>query len=147
MIKQFTSNGYMYTLKGSGLDLSMIKINGKDLTHYLAYGTKVGEYDVSVDSGRKSNANGVMVLNVVATKYRIDMVTRPLTDDEQVDFFKEIRKNPVMTVEFLNPFTKEWDTITCYRGDRGATPHMPFLGEKGYVGLIYDGVTQAIIEM
>ena len=88
-----------------------------------------------------------MVLNVIATKYRIDLATRPLTQDEVIDFFKEIMKRPApISVEFLNPFTGEWKTIQCYRGDRTAQTLLPYKTPDGTIQ-IYNPISQAVIEL
>ena len=147
MIKEFTNNGYKYVLASPSVVISKVKINNVDISKYLTNSSKSGWYDVSKNSGRNvSNADGTMILNVIATKYRIDLVTRPLTVDELVDFFAEIIKSPTMTVEFLNPFTKEWKTINCYRGDRTAQSMLPYETVDGLIEL-YNPITQAIIEL
>lgn len=147
MIKEFTNNGYKYVLASPSVVISKVKINNVDISKYLTNSSKIGWYDVSKNSGRNvSNADGTMILNVIATKYRIDLVTRPLTEDELVDFFAEIIKSPTMTVEFLNPFTKEWKTINCYRGDRTAQSMLPYETVDGLIEL-YNPITQAIIEL
>ena len=91
-----------------------------------------------------------MILNVVSTKYRLDLVTRPLTSDEVVDFFSEIIKRPEMKVEFLNPFTKTWKTIQCYRGDRAVQAYAPFPfmeDTKKVLIELFNPVSQALIEL
>ena len=87
-----------------------------------------------------------MVLNVINTKWRIDLVSRPLTDDEVVDFYAEIIKAPTLSVDFLNPFTKQWQNITCYRGDRAAQSMLPYITPDGIVEL-YNPASQAVIEL
>lgn len=147
VIKEFTSNGYKYVLASPALVVSKVKLNNVDISKYLSNQTKVGWYDVSKNSGRDTtNADGTMILNVISTKYRLDLVTRPLTEDEIVDFFTEIIKAPTLTVQFLNPFTKTWKTISCYRGDRTAQAMLPYNTPDGLVEL-YNAVTQAIIEL
>lgn len=147
MIKEFINESYRYVLSGPILTLSKVKLNGVDITKYLTNKSKVSWYDVSKNSGRDTtNADGTMVLNVIATKYRLDLVTRPLTEDELVDFFSEIIKSPTLEVEFLNPFDKQWKTIQCYRGDRIAQSMLPYETEDGLVEL-YNPITQALIEL
>lgn len=147
MIKEFINGSYRYILSSPSLIISKVKLNGVDISKYLSNQSKVGWYDVSKNSGRDiSNADGTMVLNVISTKYRLDLVTRPLTEDEIVDFFAEIIKAPTLTVEFLNPFTKTWKTIQCYRGDRSAQSMLPYQTEEGLVEL-YNPISQAIIEL
>lgn len=148
MIKEFVNGSYRYVLSGPTLILSKVKLNGVDISKYLTNQSKVSWYDVSKNSGRDTtNADGTMVLNVIATKYRLDLATRPLTEDEMVDFFAEIIKKPApIEVEFLNPFDKKWKTIQCYRGDRNAQSMLPYLTSDGLVEL-YNPITQAIIEL
>lgn len=148
MIKEFTNGTYRYVLSGPSLRLSKVKLNGVDITKYLSNQSAVGEYDVSKNSGRDvTTANGTMILNVLATKYRLDLITRPLTEDEVVDFYAEIRKKPApITVEFLNPFDKKWKTIKCYRGDRSAQSMLPYIIDGQLVEL-YNPISQAIIEL
>lgn len=147
MIKEFTNNGYRYVLAGPVLTVSKVKLNGIDISKYLSNQTKVSWYDVSKNSGRDTtNADGTMVLNVINTKWRIDLVTRPLTDDEIVDFYREIIKAPTLTVDFKNPFTKQWQTIYCYRGDRVAQSMLPYITPDRIVEL-YNPASQAVIEL
>lgn len=148
MIKEFTSNGYKYVLAGPVVTISKVKLNGVDISKYLSNQTKMSWYDVSKNSGRDvTNADGTMVLNVINTKWRIDLVSRPLTEDENVDFYAEIIKRPApIEVDFLNPFTKQWQKITCYRGDRLAQAMLPYKTPDGYVEL-YNPASQAIIEL
>lgn len=148
MIKEFTNGEYKYVLAGPSLKLSKVKLNGVDITKYLSNKSTIGEYDVSKNSGRDvTTANGTMILNVLATKYRLDLVTRPLTEDEIVDFYTEIRKKPApIEVEFLNPFDKQWKTIQCYRGDRSAQSMLSYIIDGQLVEL-YNPISQAIIEL
>lgn len=147
MIKQFTSNGYKYVIASPVRVISKVKLNGVDISKYLSNQTKIAWYDVSKNSGREvQNANGDMVLNIINTKWRIDLVSRPLTDGEVVDFYAEIIKAPKIEVDFLNPFTKQWQHIHCYRGDRVAQPMLPYITPDGYVEL-YEPASQAVIEL
>lgn len=147
VIQQFINDGYTYKLASPALVISKVKINGVDISKYLTNASTVGWYDVSKNSGREvTTAKGKMILNVIATKYRLDLATRPLTEDEVVDFYSEIVKSPKMTVEFLNPFTKKWKTIKCYRGDRSAQSLLPY-NVNGTLIEMYNGVTQALIEL
>ena len=147
MIKEFTANGYKYVLAGPVLTISKVKLNSVDISKYLSNNTKISWYDASKNSGRDvTNADGTMVLNVINTKWRIDLATRPLTEDEIVDFFAEIIKAPTLSVDFLNPFTKQWQTISCYRGDRSVQPMLPYNTPDGLKEL-YNSVSQAIIEL
>ena len=147
MIREFINGVYRYTLASPALVVSKVRLNGVDISKYLSNNTKIAWYDVSKNSGRDvTNADGTMILNVINTKWRIDLVSRPLTDDEMVDFYAEIIKAPTLEVDFLNPFTKQWQHITCYRGDRGAQSMLPYITENGIVE-IYNPASQAIIEL
>lgn len=148
MIKEFTNNGYRYVLSSPVLVISKVKLNGVDISKYLSNQSKVAWYDVSKNSGRDTtNADGTVVLNVINTKWRLDLVTRPLTDDEVVDFYAEIIKRPApISVDFLNPFTKQWQNISCYRGDRTAQAMLPYQTPDGLVEL-YNPASQAVIEL
>lgn len=147
MIKEFVNGAYRYVLSGPVVTISKVKLNGVDISKYLSNNSKISWYDVSKNSGRDTtNADGTMVLNVINTKWRIDLVSRPLTEDEMVDFYAEIIKAPTMTVEFLNPFTKQWQTIQCYRGDRVAQSALPYVTPDGLVEL-YNPASQAVIEL
>lgn len=133
--KSFTSMNRTFSLSMSGRTLD-VSINGKDISKYLAPNTSVGWYDVSIDSGRSTNANGKMILNVVSSKYRLDLATNHLTSSEFIDFFSEIIKKPTMTITFYNPFTGSNKTITAYRGDRTANPYMPNVLSGTQIALI-----------
>lgn len=151
MIQEFVSGAYRYTLASPSMVLSKVKINNVDISKYLTNESQVGWYDVSRDSGRDTTtASGKMILNVISTKYRLDLVTRQLTRDEIVDFFAQIRLAPTMTVQFLDPFTNTWKTIQCYRGDRiaKAARVVPVKeGNNDALVEMFEGVTQAIIEL
>ena len=148
MIKEFTANGYKYVLAGPVLVVSKVKLNGVDISKYLSNNTKISWYDVSKNSGRDvTNADGTMVLNVINTKWRIDLVSRPLTDDEIVDFYAEIIKKPApISVDILKPIKKKWQNISCYRGDRLAQSMLPYITPDGIVEL-YNPASQAVIEL
>lgn len=127
--------------------VSKVKLNSVDISKYLSNNTKISWYDVSKNSGRDvTNADGTMVLNVINTKWRIDLVSRPLTDDEIIDFYAEIIKAPTLSVDFLNPFTKQWQNITCYRGDRVVQSMLPYQTPDGLIEL-YNPASQAVIEL
>lgn len=151
MIQTFSNNTYTYTLSSPSLILSQVKINGIDISKYLTDQSQVGWYDVSKNSGRDTTtADGTMILNVISQKYRLDLVTRPLTSDETIDFFAQIRIAPTMTVSFLNPFDGLWKTINCYRGDRvvqGLTTQIVQEGQTQAIVKINNSVSQALIEL
>lgn len=147
MIKEFINGTYKYSLASPSITISKVKLNGVDISKYLSNSSTIGWYDVSKNSGRDvTNADGTMILNVIATKWRLDLVTRPLTEDELIDFFAQIIIAPTITVQFLNPFTKTWKTINCYRGDRQVQSMLAY-NDNGTLVELYNGVSQAIIEL
>ena len=151
MIQEYNQGVYTYKLASPVLQLSKVKINNVDISKYLTNESRVGWYDVSKNSGRDTTtADGKMILNVISTKYRLDLVTRQLTRDEIVDFFAQIIIQPTMEVKFLNPFTNTWKTITAYRGDRSAQAAYPMKFTEGNSDVLvemFSGVTQALIEL
>ena len=147
MIQEFVNDSYVYKLASPVLVISKVKINGVDISKFLSNESKIGWYDVSKNSGRDvTNADGTMILNVINDKYRLDLVTRPLLQDEVVEFFQEIIKKPTMTVDFYNPFNGLWEIIECYRGDRSAQSMLPYNTPIGPVEL-YNSISQALIEL
>ena len=125
------------------LPLTFVEINGQDLTNYLASGSTVEWYDVSKDAGRDvTNANGDMILNVINDKYKLTLQTRPMTQSEVADFYREISKQPTMSVRFFDPYTGSMKTINAYRGNRTVTAMQPHGGE-----LLFNSFTQGIIEL
>ncbi len=151
MIQEFVQGVYKYTLASPSLVISKVKINNVDISKYLSNESQVGWYDVSKNSGRDTTtADGKMILNVISTKYRLDLVTRQLTRDEVVDFFAQIRLRPTMTVQFLDPFTNTWKTINAYRGDRTASAAYPVSVKEGNNDALvemFNPISQAIIEL
>ena len=151
MIQTFSNGVYTYTLNSPSLVLSQIKINNVDISKYLTDQTQIGWYDVSKNSGRDTTtADGTMILNVISQKYRIDLVTRPLTADETIDFFAQIKIAPTMSVSFLNPFDGQWKTINCYRGDRvvqGLMTKVATEGQTQRLVKINNSISQALIEL
>ena len=151
MIQTFSNGVYTYTLNSPALVLSQVKINNVDISKYLTDQTQIGWYDVSKNSGRDTTtADGKMILNIIAQKYRLDLVTRPLTADETKDFFAQIKIAPAMSVSFLNPFDGIWTTIDCYRGDRVVQGLMTKLTKEGQAQKlvkINNSISQALIEL
>ena len=145
MIKEFIDGKYHYTINNPSKIISKVKLNGVDISKYLTNESKISWYDVT-NNNNMTNADGTMVLNVINTKYRLDLVTRPLLQDEVIEFYKTIIDSPKITVEFLNAFTGEWKTIYGYRGDRNIQAMFPYLTQDGFVEL-YSSISQTIIEL
>lgn len=118
-----------------------------DFSEYLAEGSTVSEYDVSKNSGREvQNAKGDMILNVINTKWRLDIVTKPLTQEEIIHFFSEIVKNPKLYLKFNDPFRGGTATALFYRGDRKAEYKWSVYTTKHVInGTLYKSINMAII--
>ncbi len=95
---------------------------------------------MSYEAGR--NAKGTMRLSYVATKYKIILKTTPVLQPQLTEFYSHIPRRAI-TVRFFNPFTGNWHTAQCYRGDRKAS--MIFDFDK--IGKLYDEVSQSLIEL
>lgn len=145
MIKEFINGNYHYILGSPTVVISKVKINNVDISKYLTNESKIGWYDVTSDSNA-TNADGTMVFNVINTKYRLDLVTRPLLEYELIDFYKEILENPIVTIDFYNPFTGTWKQIECYRGDRSVQTMYPIETSTDRVEL-YSPISQSFIEL
>lgn len=136
-------------------DLTILKMKSikstkyVDFSNFLAEGSKVSQYDVSKNSGRDvSNANGDMVLNVINEKWRLDIVTKPLTQAEMVQFFSEIVKHPFIYMQFNDPFRGTQAEAKFYRGDRVAEYKWACTTSKIIInGAVYKQVNMAIIEI
>lgn len=83
-----------------------------------------------------------MILNYIADKYKIILKTTPLFQQELTEFYSHIPMRTI-SVKFFNPFTGEYKTIQCYRGDRKASMLFDFNG----IGKLYDEVDQSLIEL
>lgn len=93
--------------------MAYFKINGVDFSHIVS-GLKVGrETLVSDNSGR--NAAGDTVIDVVNQKHKLYVTLRHTTAQEMDGFINAI-SSYVVEVEFLNPFSTAFDSITAYTG-------------------------------
>jgi len=89
----------------------MLKIAG--ITVKAPTELKVGRFDLS-KSGR--TASGKMVMDIIATKRRVDVVWKMLPDDELQKIIDTITANkPFFTLEY--PDAGGTKTMTCYAGD------------------------------
>jgi len=90
----------------------MIKINGVELPAPTTY--KIGIMDISK---AERNAAGTMVLDVIATKRKIEMSWKFLTN-EQIKTLLQLVSDTFFDVEYLDPVTDALKTGTFYKGDR-----------------------------
>ena len=89
----------------------MLKIAG--MTVATPSELKVGRFDIS-----KSDrvASGKMVMEIIATKRRVDVVWKYIKDDELQTIIDTITANkPFFTLEY--PDAGGTQTMTCYSGD------------------------------
>lgn len=83
-----------------------------------------------------------MRLSYIADKYKIILKTTPVLQPQLTEFYSHIPRRAI-TVRFFNPFTGEYKTIECYRGDRKVS----MLFDFDCVGKLYDEVSQSLIEL
>ena len=89
----------------------MLKIAG--ITVKAPTELKVGRFDLS-KSGR--TASGKMVMDIIATKRRVDVVWKMVPDSELQTIIDTITANkPFFSLEY--PDTRGSKTMTCYAGD------------------------------
>ena len=89
----------------------MLKIAG--ITVKAPTELKVGRFDLS-KSGR--TASGKMVMEIIATKRRVDVVWKMLTDSELEKIIDTITANkPFFSIEY--PDAGGTNTMVCYAGD------------------------------
>lgn len=117
---------------------NLIKVDGQEI-EYLA-GYEVEEYDLSKDAGR--NAKGTMRLAYIATKYKIIFKTRYIHQKELQKIYEKLPRRQ-LSVEFFNPYTGQYQTIQCYRGDRAVNMKW----DRKYLGKLYEPVSQSLIEL
>jgi hypothetical protein len=74
---------------------------------------KIGRFDLT-KSGR--TASGKMMMDIIATKRRVDVVWKMIPDDELKKILDVINANkPFFSLEY--PDTGGTKTMTCYAGD------------------------------
>lgn len=117
---------------------ALCRVNGYDVTNLMGY--DVEEYDLSYDAGRQ--ANGVMRLNYVRTCYKIILKFQPMFKSQAVAFFSHLPRT-AFDVYFFNPYTGNYQTISCYRGDRAIS----LLSNIKAYGQFYDSIEQSLIQL
>lgn len=115
-------------------------IDGVDILPYIAYkGLKWTRSDIDgPDAGR--TMDGLMHRLRVATKIRLDITCRPLTDEEASTLLKAILPEYV-EVSYTDPMEGTTVTRTMYSNNNPAS----FLILKGDVGL-WDGISFPLVE-
>ena len=100
--------------------MAVLRIGNVDITPYIAYGgLEYQESDIDAsDSGRTMDA--VMHRGRVASKTRLDVKCRPLTDSEVAIVLTAIMPEWV-TVEYHDPITNTTKPKTLYSNNRKAT--------------------------
>ena len=89
----------------------MLKIAG--ITVKAPTALKVGRFDLSKSS---RTASGKMVMDIIATKRRVDVIWKMLPDDELQKIIDTIAANkPFFSLEY--PDAGGTKTMTCYAGD------------------------------
>lgn len=117
---------------------NLIEIEGYSPDFLKGY--EVEWYDLSLEAGR--NAKGTMRLQYIADKYKIILKTTPIFQQQLTEFYSHIPMR-ALNVRFFNPFTGQWHSAQCYRGDRKVS----MLFDFDVVGKLYDEVSQSLIEL
>ena len=99
----------------------------------------VGIYDVSSTADR--NAQGLIVIDRVATKRKIEMEWGALTNAEISTLLSAVT-DMFFTVAFPDPQTGADKTITCYVGDRTAPVYRETSGVPLWEGLKMNFIEQ-----
>lgn len=94
--------------------MSLIKVNGVAFPNPSSY--KVGVMDISK---AERNANGRMVIDIIATKVKLEMSWNYLTEQQLSKILTAIKGN-TFNVEYLDPRTNSRQTRLFYVGDRQA---------------------------
>lgn len=93
--------------------MSVLSINGIDMSKFVS-GLKIGyETLVSEDSGR--NASGDTVLDIINRKVKLYVSFRPMDNKEMALFLGAI-SDYVISVSFRDSKTNATKTIQCYHG-------------------------------
>ena len=116
-------------------------IDGTDMLPYIAYkGLKWSRNDVDgPDAGR--TMDGEMQRMRVATKIRLDITCRPLTDTEASTVLNAILPEYV-TVVYTDPMAGTTQTKTMYSNNNPAS----FLIKKPNGTGLWDGITFPLVE-
>lgn len=117
---------------------ALIKVNGYTVNNLMGY--DVEQYDLSYDAGRQ--ANGVMHLNYIRTCYKIILKFQPMFQSQMTAFFASLPRS-AFNVYFFNPYTGNYETISCYRGDRAVS----LLSNIATFGPFYDSLEQSLIQL
>lgn len=83
-----------------------------------------------------------MRLQYIADKFKIILKTTPVYQQQLTEFYSHIPMRTI-NVRFFNPFTGQWKSIQCYRGDR----KVAMLFDVNGRGKLYEEVNQSLIEL
>lgn len=84
-----------------------------------------------------------MHYNPVATKIKVILHTKNLTQEEFAEFYSAIRTLKEYSVNFFNPYTGQKQTANCYRGDRKITAKW----NRTDKGILYNPFSVSLIEL
>lgn len=84
-----------------------------------------------------------MHYNPIAQKYKIILHTTYLTQEQASDFFSTIKILKELNVKFFDPYTGEYKTASCYRGDR----KIKMKWDRTDKGILYNPVDISLIEV
>ena len=90
----------------------MIKINNVEMPSPISFTPMMMDITKA-----ERNSQGKMFIEIIATKYKLDLVWGILTQSEMTMLLNAL--NPVsFNVTFLDPVTGADKTVACYKGDR-----------------------------
>ena len=81
--------------------------------------------------------------NPVNEKYKIILHTPPMTQEQALTFYNVIKVLKTYSVRYFNPFTGQYRTATCYRGDRKITMKW----DRTDRGILYEATEVSLIEL
>ena len=84
-----------------------------------------------------------MHYNPVAIKYKIILHTNYLTQEQVTEFFTNLKFLKEFNVYFFNPYTGQFQTANCYRGDRKITMKW----DRTDKGILYNPFDLSLIEL
>ena len=119
----------------------VLTVNGVDMTPYIAYnGVKWQRYDVEApDAGRTLDA--LMHRGRVATKIRLDVTCKPLTDSQVSTVLNAIYPEFV-SVTYTDPQAGGTVTKTMYSNNNPATYLLHKEGQED----LWNGITFPLVE-
>lgn len=94
---------------------TLLRVNKIAVKDPLSYQVSISDIDASANR----NANGNLIRDRIATKYKIESSWSALQTDEMMTLLQAVREE-FFEVEFFDPYTGSFTTATMYVGDRAS---------------------------